>query len=82
MAGAVISTFRFIANKFSSIKSGNSFFELIVFLCSYFDVFVASYMIDHVVYKLPINVWLLYGLLASAFVRIFLLLLFDEKGLS
>jgi hypothetical protein len=82
MPGPIYDTFKFLSRKFSSIKSGNSFFELIVFICSYYDVAVASYLIDHVIHKLPIAMWLIWGLMISAFCKIILLLLFDEEGLS
>ena len=80
--GPIVSTGRFIINKFRSIKSGNSLFELIVFVCSYFDVAAASYLIDHVAHKLPISLWICWALMASAFIKVMLMLLFDERGLS
>jgi hypothetical protein len=82
MTGPIVSTGKYLINKLTSIKSGNNLFELIVFVCSYYDVAVASYLIDHVHYNLPISSALMWGLLASAFVKIMLLLLFDEKGVS
>lgn len=82
MPGPIVSTGRFLINKFASIKSGNNLFELIVFVLSYYDVSVASVLIDHVHYNLPIAPWMCWGLLVSAFIKIMLLLLFDEKGVS
>jgi hypothetical protein len=82
MPGPMVSTFRYIFNKFRAIKSGNSFFELIIFICSYYDVAAASYLLDHVKHNIPIWPLIVWGLLASAFIKIILMLLFDEEGLS
>jgi hypothetical protein len=80
--GPIVSTGRFIINKFRSIKSGNSLFEMIVFLCSYGDVIAGSYLIDHIAHSLPISVLVGWWILASAFIKVMLMLLFDERGLS
>jgi hypothetical protein len=82
MPGPISETILFIGKKFSTIKSGNSLFELIIFLCSYFDVAAGSYLIDHVHNKLAIMPIIVYGLFISAFIKIIIMLLFDEGGLS
>jgi hypothetical protein len=82
MPGPIYDTIKFISHKFRMIKSGNSFFELIVFVCSYFDVAAASYLIDHITHNLPVAFWIACGLMISAFVKITLLLLFDDKGVA
>jgi hypothetical protein len=82
MPGPIHDSLIFVGRKFSSIKSGNSLFELIVFVLCYYDVAVCSYMLDHIFLKLPMNAVLIIGLFVSAFIKIILLLLFDEKGIA
>jgi hypothetical protein len=78
--GGIVSVFRFVVNKFRTIKSGNSLFELIIFLCAYYDVFAISYVLDHVRHTLPIYQPIVFGLLASALIKIIIMLMFDEEG--
>jgi hypothetical protein len=82
MRGILFDSIKFINKKFNSIKSGNNLFELIIFICSFYDVAIASYILDHILYNLPITAIFIYGSLGSAFIKIILMLLFDEKGLS
>jgi len=82
MPGPVFDTLKFFGNKFSTIKSGNSLFELIVFVLAYYDVAAASYCLDHICHNLPIAAWLVWGLLISAFLKIVLMLLFDQEGIA
>lgn len=80
MTGGLASAFGFVFKKLGTIKSGNSLFELIIFICTYYNVAAASYLIDHVRHHLPIAEWVVWGVMATAFIVIGMLHLFDEEG--